>query len=104
MYNPFHKYVKEKITEDHFVYLNMNDNICTHKFRKGKRDGEYCCKKITINGNKTKYVCTKHNKDHFPNKRKIKNVIKSTINDNLHNIPNKFYKRIIQIHLFFKKI
>lgn len=70
------KYIKEKLIEDHFIYINMNNNHCTHKYKKGKKDGEYCCKKITNNGNRHKYVCTRHNKEHVPKKRlnkKLKN-------------------------------
>lgn len=68
------KFIKNKIIEDHFIYINMNDNLCTHKFKRGKRDGEYCCKRITKNGDKSKYICTKHNKGHIP-KKKIKKVV-----------------------------
>lgn len=68
------KYIKEKIVEDHFVYLNMDENICTHKFKRGKKEGNYCCKKIRTNleGNSRDYLCTKHSKKHIPKKR-IKN-------------------------------
>ena len=82
MKNEFDHFVKENIVEknskkinkkiknlflsDHFLYLNINDNFCTHKFKKGKDDRRFCCKKITKNGDKKKYVCRKHNPNHVP--------------------------------------
>lgn len=53
----------------------MDRNICSHKFKKGKMDGYYCCKKITKNGDKNNYFCTKHNKNHVPKKKNIKEKI-----------------------------
>lgn len=74
--NNVNKIIKDEIknlfSSDNFIYVNMDDNICGHKFNKGKREGYYCCKKITRNGDKEKYVCTQHNKNHIPKKKKIK--------------------------------
>ena len=70
------KKIKELFLHDHFLYMNIHSNFCTHKIKKGKRDGEFCSKKITKNGNKKKYVCTKHNSDHIPRKRNKKAIQK----------------------------
>lgn len=89
------EYVKEKLLEDNFIYLTMDDNLCTYKYRRGKKDGNYCCKKITKNGNKHKYVCTRHNPDHIPKKRKNKNFKNSKnckIFENNKNINNLVFK------------
>lgn len=70
------KIVKKKVDDlfssDYFIYKNMNDNLCTYKIKKGKKADNFCCKKITKNGNKLKYVCTKHNPEHIPRKRNTK--------------------------------
>lgn len=79
--------VKNKFNDlfssNHFIYLNMNNNLCTHMFRKGKKEGYFCCKKINSNGDKHEYVCTKHNKKHIPKKKIMKK------NNNFSNEKNK---------------
>lgn len=78
--------IKNKINElfenDYFLYKNMDDNVCTHKYKRGKNDGRFCCKKITKKGNKEKYVCRIHNPDHKPEKRNNKKLKNSKNNKN----------------------
>lgn len=66
--------IKELFESDYFIDITMNRNICSYKYKKGKKCGYFCCKKITSNGDKNNYVCTQHNKNHIP-KKKIKNKI-----------------------------
>lgn len=73
--------IEELFSSDYFIDITMNRNICSHKIKKGKMEGYLCCKKITINGSKKNYVCTKHNKDHIPKRKKNKK-------DNFINSPN----------------
>lgn len=86
-------------SDDNFIFINMNDNLCGHKYKKGKQEGHFCCKKITVNGDKSNYVCTKHNKNHIPKKRikkGIKNTTKSISNSTVNTIINnniiRFFK------------
>lgn len=97
--------IKDLFESDHFIYINMDNNICSHKFNKGKKDGYYCCKKITKNGNRNKYVCTKHNPDHIPKKRaknakKEKNyndeIINTILGDNKIILCKKTNKKIFK--------
>lgn len=79
------KEFRRTINTDFFIKRIMHDEHCSFKHTRGKRDGEFCCKRITKNGNKKKYVCTQHNKDHVPQKRLIKDnsndiLIKKPIN------------------------
>ena len=65
--------MKEKIKKTktkYFWYLNSSKNIWTHIFSKGKKEGYMCHKKITENGDKKKFVCTKHNPNHTPKKKR----------------------------------
>lgn len=101
-------YIKDKLLDDYFIYLTMDDNLCTYKYRRGKKDGNYCCKKITKNGNKKKFVCTKHNPDHIPTKKaknaknaknaKIYNdgIINTIPGDNKVNLCKKTNKKIFK--------
>lgn len=65
--------IDKLFSNDYFIYKNMDENVCVHKFQKGKKEGYFCTKKITKNGDKSKYVCTQHNKNHIPKKKIIKN-------------------------------
>lgn len=65
------KELKNKFNSDHFIYRIIHEDHCNFKHERGKNDGKFCCKRITINGNKKKYICRVHNKDHVP-KKKIK--------------------------------
>lgn len=99
--------IKELFENNNFIYINMDDNICSHIFKKGKYEGHFCCKKITKNGNKKKYVCTKHNPDHIPVKKKY--VYKDSIIDSAMKLSNKVmlsgkpYRKIFK-NKFKKKI
>lgn len=64
---------KNRINNNNIIERIIHKDHCIHKYNKGKKDGNICCKKITMNGNKKKYVCTIHNKDHIPKKKIIKN-------------------------------
>lgn len=66
--------IKELFENDYFIYKTMNRNICSHKYKKGKNEGYFCCKTITKKGNKEKYVCRMHNPDYKPEKRKNKGL------------------------------
>jgi hypothetical protein len=68
------KKVNTLFSNDKFVYLNMNENHCTHKYRKGTKDGHFCGRKINTNliDNKKDYLCCSHSKKHIPKKRKEK--------------------------------
>lgn len=60
------KNVKNKMDTDNFIYMVMDDNRCSFKHQRGNKDGHFCCKNITRNGDKKKYVCRVHNKNHIP--------------------------------------
>lgn len=88
------KSIKSKINEcfnsDCFIYRSMDNKYCTHKFRRGKQDGYFCCKKINTNLNNEKedYLCVKHSKKHIPkkridkNKENVKDIVISNIKSN----------------------
>ena len=60
----------------------MNNNFCTHRFKRGKRKGEFCTKKTRtkLDGKKPDYLCCKHSKRHIPEKmKKIENFDKNNI-------------------------
>lgn len=69
------KRMKNQMDMDLFIYKIMDENHCTFKHRNGKNDGNICCKNITKYGNRKKYVCRIHNKDHIPNKKNNSNNI-----------------------------
>lgn len=81
------KTINDYFSDDHQIYLSMDDNLCTYKHKKGKNEGKFCCKKITKNGDKNKYICTIHNKNHTPKKRLKKNFceIPEVLKFNNHN-------------------
>ncbi len=74
------KSIKDKINQcfnyDHFIYKNMDNKYCTHKYKRGKQDGYFCCKKINtnLNGKDKDYLCASHSKIHIPKKRIDKNT------------------------------
>ena len=75
--------MKEKIKKTetkNFWYLNSSQNVCTHIFSKGKKEGYMCHRKIRTNigNNKSDYLCSQHSKLHKPIKRerKIKNSVR----------------------------
>lgn len=77
--------IKDTLSSDYFLYLIMHDNYCTHKFKKGKKEGHYCAKKIKSNNSKKMYLCCKHDPGHIP-VTKIKNNMEK--NNDLHIINN----------------
>lgn len=107
-------YIKEKLMEDYFVNICMDRKICSHKFRKGKNEGKFCCKKINTNlpeNAKEDFMCIKHSKKHIPRKKNnSKNLlkvpedsqkidiklIKNNIHGNLHEINKLNNKKIIK--------
>jgi translation elongation factor EF-1beta len=103
------KLIIEKInnlfSSDHFIYKHMDNNFCTHKFKKGKLDGFFCCKKITSNGDANKYVCTKHNKNHIPKKKlkKINNVNKVNMEKTEKGIDKQIFLQNDYINRFNNK-
>lgn len=64
--------VKSLFSNDHFVYLSMDNNLCTYKYKRGKNEGYYCCKRIRTNlpDDKKDYLCSIHSKKHIPKKKK----------------------------------
>lgn len=110
------KEISNKFNSDYFLYKIMDDNHCTFKHKRGKRESEFCCKKITNNGDKKKYLCTNHNPKHIPQPKVInknnEEVLSSitNINDNKkireNIILNKnIYRnnKINKIYLYNKK-
>ena len=97
LFNNIVKEVKNIISSDHFLYLIMDNNYCTHKYRKGKNEGKYCAKKIRSNNPKKVYLCCSHDKEHVPKKKNISvdnthspmELINNNIDDN-----NKFKNKI----------
>lgn len=68
-----HKKINSLFNLDHFIYINMNENHCTYKHKRGRNEGYFCCKKIRSNNPKKVFLCVKHDKDHVPLRRKKKN-------------------------------
>lgn len=77
---------KNRVNSNNIIERIIHKDHCIHKYKKGKKDGNICCKKITKNGNKKKYVCTIHNKDHVPKKKILKNNTNNKSIDLLNNI------------------
>lgn len=86
------KRIKNKFLDDRFVYITMKSDLCTHKFRKGKKEGYFCQKKIKTNlpeGSKKDFLCSSHSKLHIPKKRNSKSssTIRSSLNHDKNKIP-----------------
>lgn len=75
---------KNKMNSNFIIEQVIHKDNCIYKYKKGKKDDMVCCKKITKNGDKYKYVCTTHNKNHIP---KPKNSIEKSETNNYNNIP-----------------
>lgn len=103
--NKINKKTNELFESDHFIYINMDDNICTHKFKKGKKEGYFCCKKIRTNleGQKEDYLCVTHSKKHIPKKKNIKKYINSTTKNKI-NIFNSDILKNKDHDIYFKHI
>ena len=84
--------IKEKIEKTntiHFWYLNSSSNVCTYIYKRGKKEGYMCHRKIRTNigNNKPDYLCAQHSKLHITKKReKPKQEI-------IENIDKIVYKR-----------
>lgn len=95
------KNIKEEINKmfnnDYFLYLTLDDEYCTHKFKKGRNEGYLCTKKINtnLNGEKKDYLCTKHSKKHVKRKRLYKNI-DLKLNENI-NKKQKIIKDVIPL-------
>lgn len=75
------KRMKYEMKKDNFVYRIMDEKKCVYKHKIGNKDGYFCHKNITKNGDKNEYLCRIHNKHHVPEKKIIKNIpIKDSIN------------------------
>lgn len=103
--------IKNSFSNDYFIYINMKDDLCTHKFKKGMKEGHLCTKKINTNlpeNSKKDFLCVRHSKKHIPkkknnSKKKLKvldnsteiNVIssKNNIHGNLHKINKTKLKK-----------
>lgn len=70
------KQLKTKITRmfnnDYFIYKHMGDRYCTHKFKRGKNEGRFCCRKIGtyLHNDKKDFLCVQHSKLHIPRKER----------------------------------
>lgn len=100
--NSIEKNVKNLFSNDHFVYLNMNNGVCSHKFKKGKKEGYFCNKKINTNleGEKEDYLCCKHSKRHIPKKR----VKKEEFLEEMKTVTRIKNKAVTKIKKDIKKI
>lgn len=76
------KEIKNEIKKDIFIYRIMDDKKCTFKHSRGNKDGYFCCKNITHNGDKDKYLCRIHNKYHISTKKNIKRDDNYKVSDN----------------------
>lgn len=77
------KNVKEMFGNNHFLYLNIDENHCVHMFKKGKKEGYYCTKRIKTNipkDSKKDYLCCSHSKQHIPRKKNNKKIYENSKN------------------------
>lgn len=104
------KRFKNQINTDYFNYRIINENHCTYKHTRGKNEGYICCKNITNNGNRKKYICRIHNKEHVP-KKKLSNLNNRSTDANEKNISdnieiihnNKLNNKIVNINKYKDK-
>lgn len=66
--------LKNRFNTDLFIQRMVHNENCIYKYKRGSKESQLCCNKITINGDKENFVCTKHNKKHIPIKRNINNI------------------------------
>lgn len=85
--NNIEKKIKELFNNDHFIYINMNNNICTFKHKRGSKDGFFCTRKINTNliNDEKDYLCCRHSKKHIPRKKENRKVISKNITLNAKN-------------------
>ena len=76
----------------------MNNDFCTHKFKRGKREGQFCSRKIRTNlsGETPDFLCCKYSKKHNKKSRQKKkeNIdIINTINATIKTMKLKIEKK-----------
>lgn len=69
--------------KDTFWYYNMHEDFCTHKFKKGIRENNFCCKKIKSNNPKKSFLCCQHDPGHVPISRTKKQIKNQNIEENI---------------------
>lgn len=86
------KEIKNKMDTNNFIYRIIDNDHCIFNHTRGKNKGNFCCKRITKNGDKKTYVCTVHNKKHIP-KPKI-NVGQELYTKTIENKDKKYVTNI----------
>lgn len=81
--NKIEKKIKDLFLDNYFIYLTMNEDICSFKHKRGKNEGFICSKliKTNIEDNKKDYLCCTHSKKHIPKKRINKKELTLKNND-----------------------
>lgn len=102
IYKRINEKSEEMFSDNYFLYLNMDKTVCVHMFKKGKKEGYFCQKKIRTNlpeNSGNDYLCCSHSKKHIPRKRKnTKNFLKISENPEFlkfredHNKEKNFHK------------
>lgn len=87
------KKLKNLFDTDSFIYKNMHENFCTHKFKRGKNEGFFCCKKIRTNipNGKKDFLCATHSKLHISKKQKYS--YKDLVGKTTEIVPEKKVKK-----------
>lgn len=84
---------KNKINENNIIEKIIPDNHCIHKYKRGNKEGNYCCNKIRTNlykNDKKDYLCCKHSKKHIPKKRNTKNDTDINLLNENKNVLQKY--------------
>jgi hypothetical protein len=85
------KEFNNKFYSDNFLSRLIHPEYCIFKHKRGKNDGNFCCKKITNNGDKDKYLCTIHNKNYISiNKKNKIRLYEKNKNGNNKSLTNSF--------------
>jgi hypothetical protein len=98
--------MKECFDSDHFINVNMDNNVCIYKHKRGNKNGYFCHRKINtnLNGEKDDFLCVKHSKKHIPTKRITKDINKTDIKSVIKSgNKRKHYKKKLK-NQFKKKI
>lgn len=84
---------------NHFIYLSMNKNYCTHIYKRGKMEGHICGAKIEIESDD--YLCSRHNRKYVPKQRKysMKNPRCKHIKENGNQCRHKCSKHKIYCYI-----
>lgn len=97
------KSIESTISSDYFIYLIIDDDYCTHKYKRGKKEGCYCVKKIRNNNNiKKNYLCSQHDPNHVPIPRKknlskfnpLTHIDEGYESDKTHKVENNINKEL----------